>query len=610
MGNNRHSTFKSKRPILGGAGPGGFWPAGFCILLLTPLWLGAQTPPQVPPGALMQLQFAQPSVDVSSPVTATAWFDPPVVRPGEMSCYRVNVDSTESAIQWPDDLPVPPGLSFGVNARGQITRMQANSFRPLTAFVFETRAAATGHFTVTNFTVNVSGVPLEIPAASLEVVATNAAAPPARRLALTISATNVFLGEPFRVRVMLPAGPNNAIEALREIQLDGDGLMTDKNALQQSVEPVNLNGQLVPAFVCEMIVTPIAAGPLKFSAQGFTAGREFTPPISIRGPVNLAGGPANYELLLSDPVEIHARPLPVEGQLPGFTGAIGKFFCDPPQLDTNRLRVGDPVQLKVTFHGEGDLTRLAPPVAPPSRDWEIIADPPPDISFILIPLTDEARATPAIPFSYFDPAAAKYVDLTIPSLPVTVIGEGLPVELPAFDEAGKAAAPIKLSAPAVTPGKTAWGFKPLQLRGWFVGLQLLPVAGFLALWQWDRRRRYWEAHPDLARRAQARRALRREKLQLQKAVAAGDAPAFVQHAAMAMNIAAAPNFPANPRALVGGDVLAQLDEAARLGQAGETVKKVYAAADSQFSVVPSAPPDLPALRAGVEAVLQALEEKL
>ena len=423
-----------------------------------------------------------------------------------------------------------------------------------------------------------------IPAASLEVVADHSGSPPARQLVLETSATNVFLGQPFRVRVLLPASPANEVEALREIQFNGDGLMTDKTAMRQSIEVVNLNGQLKPAFVCEMAVTPIAAGPLKFSAQGFTAGREFTGPISIRGQVNLPGGPAKYVLLVSEPVEIKVRPLPAEGDAPGFTGAIGTFFRDPPQLATNRLRVGEPVQLKLSFHGEGELTRFVPPAPPRSRDWQIIADPPPATSFTLIPLTDETHETPAIPFSYFDPATGKYVDLTILPLPVTVVGEGLPVQLPAFDDAGKSAAPLKLSGLAPAPGKTVASLQPLQLRGWFVGLQLVPVAGFLALWQWDRRRRFLEAHPDIVRRRQARRALRREKWKMQKAFAVGDANAFVQRAADAMKIAVSPHFPAHPQALVCADVLAQMAVAEPNVRAGETVRKIFAAADAQFSL--------------------------
>jgi len=138
----------------------------------------------------------------------------------------------------------------------------------------------------------------------------------------------------------------------------------------------------------------------------------------------------------------------------------------------------------------------------------------------------------------------------------------------------------------------------------------VPLAGFFLLWQWDRRRRFLEAHPDIVRRAQARRALRRERRELQAAAEAQDARAFIRHAAQAMTIAVAPHFPANPRALVGGDVLAQLDAAAQHGQSADTVRQVFAAADAEFAAVPPLPSDLLALRPGVESVLQKLEEKL
>ena len=581
----------------------------FLPVLLAPFLLRAQSPPQPPIGSLIQLQVPQPAVDVSSSVTATAAFDPLVVRPGERAFYRVTVDATESSIQWPGEIAAPPELKIGPSARGQLTQFLGNKFNPLTSFIYEVRATATGHFAITNFTVDVYGKPLEIPAAGLDVVAENPNPQPARQLVLEPSATNVFLGEPFRVRVMLPAGPGNQAEALREIQLNGAGLMTDKTT-RQSIEPVSINGQLRPAFVCEMVMTPIAAGPVKFSEQGFTAGREFSGPISIQGQVTIPGGPPNYVLLVSDAVEINIRPLPVEGELPGFTGAIGKFLCDPPQLSTNRLRVGEPAHLKVVFHGEGDLTRLVPPNPPRSPAWQIIADNPPDTGYTLIPLTDEARETPAILFSYFDPAAAKYVDLTIPPLPVTVVGDSLPVQLPAFDDETKSAAPLKLSGLATTQGKMVGSLKPLQLRGWFMCMLLLPVIGFLALWQWDCRRRFLEAHPEIVRRRQARRALRREKCKLQKAVAAGDAPAFVQHAADAMRIAVAPQDAANPRALVCADVLAQLDGADQNSRAGETVRNIFTAADAQFAASTQTQADCLALKSDVEAVLQKLEERL
>jgi hypothetical protein len=619
MENIQYSTFNSERRSFLDARLSGHWMLNversmlkvlLSLLLLAPSLLLAQAPPQVPPGGLIQLQVAQPTVDITTPENATAAFDPPVVRAGGNAFYRVTVDATEASIQWPDKIAAPPELRFGPKAHGQVTRILDNKAYPHTTFVYAVRAAATGHFAVTNFTVNVYGKPVNIPAASLEVIGDDPNLQPARQLVLETSATNIFTGEPFHVTVMLPADSSNAVEALREVQINGDGLMTDRTAAKQSIEEVNINGQLKPAYICELVVTPIAAGPVKFSAQAFTAGQEFSGPITIRGKVTIPGGQPNYVLLISDEVEINVRTLPSEGKRPGFTGAVGKYFHDPPQLSTNRLRVGELAHLNVVFHGEGDLTRLKPPVPPRSRDWQIIPDNPPDTGYTLIPLTDTVRETPAIPFSYFDPESGKYLDLTIPSLPVTVIGEALPEQSLAMVVEPESASPLKLSQLAPAPGKTMGSLEPLQMRGWFVGLQLAPVIGFLALWQWDRRRRFLEAHPEVVRCRQARRALRSEKKQLQKAVAAADAAAFVRHAVEAMRIAVAPRDAANPRALVCADVLAQLDGADQNGRVGETVRKMFAAADAQFASSAQTQADCLALESDVEALLQQLEGKL
>ena len=586
------------------------------IILLTPLLLApgllpAQTPPSVPAGSLMQLQVAQPMVDVTTPVTAEASFDPPVVRPGEKTFYRVTVDATESSIQWPDNFYVPLVIELGPGVRGQIVQNLPGKFRPLTTFVYEARATAAGHFTVPAFNVAAYGKLVTVPAASLDAVAENSISnPPARRIVLETSATNLFLGQPFHVRVLLPASPPNSVEALREVQLNGDGFMTDKTQLRQAVEMVDRDGQKFPAFVMEMTVTPIAAGELSLSAQGFTAGREFSGPISITGQVIIPGGPPKYVLLVSEPVALRVQPLPAEGRLPGFTGAIGKFTHDPPQLSTNRVGVGEAVHVKMAVHGEGNLNRLVPPAPPQVKDWQIIPDPSPDFSFTLIPLTDEATATPAIPFSCFDPASASYVDLTIPPLPIAVVAEGMPVALPAMDESRAAGVPAKLSGLAPAPGKSASSLKPLQLRGWFVGVQLAPAAGFLALWQWDRRRRFFELHPDILRRRQAKRELRREKRRLQKAAAGGDAEKFLRHAVTALRVASAPHYPAQPQALVCADVLAQLEAAALNGRHAEIVRQIFAAADAQFAAKPQTRGDLLALRSGVTDVLVKLEERL
>ena len=583
----------------------------FFLLTFAPFFLRGQVPPPISPNVAAQIvMMPQPKVDTSQleTVSATAEFDPPTVRHGEKTFYRVTVNATQNSIVWPDEIAAPPELHFGTATRGQLMQPDGVRFQPLTEFIYEVTGATAGRFTVSNFVISVGGRSVEVPATSIDV-ATEAVTQTAQELSLEVSPTNLFFGQPFRVRIILPATPENQVEALRDVQFNGSGFLTDKLATRQSIETVNCDGQLKPAVIYETVATPLAAGSLTLSAQAFTAS-VLSVPISIHAQITISSTPIKNVLLLSEPLKLNVRPLPNADERAGFTGTMGKFFADSPQLSTNRLRVGEPAHLKIVFHGEGDLTRFVPPASPRARDWQIIADNPPATGFTLIPLTDETHATPLIPFSYFDPALEKYIDLTIPALPVTVVGEGLPVQLPMFGDENKSTAPLKLSDLAPTPGKTAASLKPPQLRGRIIAAQLLPAIGFLALWQWDRRRRFLAAHPEIVRRQKAKRALRREKIKLQNAFAAGDAEKFARHAADGMRIVVAPNYPANPQALVCADVLAQIDTTEQNGRARETVRKIFAAADAQFSLAPQSQSDLLKLKPEVEAVLLKLEAKL
>lgn len=590
-----------------------FFQTTFFLLAIASVTLRAQLPQQLPPGVVAQMLQPQPTVDVSQSenISTTAAFDPPRVRVGEKTFYRVNVDATQNSIEWPEEITAPAELRFAVGVRGQISRMDGNKFHPLTSFVYEVVALAKGQLTVPTFTVSVGGRRVEIPATTLEVgESSSVPAAAGRRLLLEISETNLFFGQPFRLRVLLPVGAGNEIEALREVQINGAGLMTDKISTRFAVETVNRDGQMKPAFVYETVATPMAAGALAVSAQAFTAGRDFGGPIAISGQVVIGGGPPKYVLLVSDTLKLNVHPLPTDGELPGFTGALGKFLADTPMLATNRLRVGEPVHLRFAFVPQTPLTRFVPPSLPRSRDWQIIADNPPGNGVTLISLTDEATNTPAIPFSAFDPATKKFYDLTIAALPVTVSAEGLPMQLTAWNSDEKNSAPLKLSGLAALPGKTVASLKPQQLQGWYVFLALLPLYVFFRIWQWDERRQFLEGHPEIVRRMKAQKDLRVEKNKLRKAAAAGDAEKFVRHAAAALRIVVAPHFPADDRALVGGDVLSQLDEAERSGVAGETVRKIFAAADAQFAGAKKEPVDLLGINSDLQAVLEKLEEKL
>ncbi|TAL01732.1 MAG: hypothetical protein EPO07_08040, partial [Verrucomicrobia bacterium] len=451
--------------------------------------------------------------------------------------------------------------------------------------------------------------------------------PGARQLVVTSERTNVFLGETLRVKVQYASSSPNLVEAVSQVELRGDGVLEDKNSVRQSIELLEHDGQRTPTFSYETSVTPLAMGALKLKAQGFTSGREFNGTIIIRGPVTIPGGPPQYVLLDSEPFTINVRPLPEAGRLPGFSGAIGSFRCDPPKLGTNQVRVGDPVQITYTLRGEGDLTQLSPPAAPRARGWQIF---PPDsgvienatgtnraiaFTYTLIPLSDAEQVTPMIPFSGFDAKKNAYTDLSFASVPIIVLNDGLTTNLDSFSSSSDAnpetEPKLALSSLSLSPGRAVGSLVPWQMRAWFPFAQISPALVFLALWGWVRRRDYLERHPEIVRRRRARRALRREFRALRRAAGRNDEAEFSRRAVSALQIVCSPHFPAEPRALVGSDVVRVLDSTGLNGQAAQLVERLFANVNrSRFSAELAHGDDVLKARAEVEAVLKKLEEQL
>ena len=626
----------------------------FLHAFLICLPVSAQTPaPQ--PDPLMQLMLTQPSIEVSTNVEIRAVFDPPVVSVGEKSTYRVTINAVSDSIKWPEDIYAPSELTIKRSARGQILQPAGPVLKPMTTINHHVTATTAGSFTIPEFKVKVYGRNITVPAARLMVVTNvNVATPQTARLFVELSETNIYSGQPVKVRVLMPATLGNFMQALQQVQLNGDGILLDQSAVRQRIQQMGIQGRSVvpvysqsqrdeskagspsdfqgrsgPTFIYESTLIPLVAGKIDVTAQAFTAGNQFSGSIVIQGNTVIQGGAPQYLLLDSDSVRLNVQPLPRAGELPGFNGAIGQFTLEPPQLSTNRVRVGDVVKLQVMFRTDGDIKRLLAPPPPALTNWQMF---PPvaeggltlsatangissaqTFSYTLIPLTNNMTVTPAIPFSYFDPQQKTYVNATIPPVPIEVLSGGATAEAQAIAQVAAAATnerKLKLSALATIPGRTA-SLVPLQLRDGFLWGQFVPLFGFTGLWLWDRRRRFYELHPHVLVRKRALRALRRERVTLQQAAQANDAVRFANVAVSALRIASAPHFPATPRALVGRDVLELLDEADRNGQAGEVVRKIFSATDAaQFSIATMDATDMLTLQPELDRVLDRLEEKL
>ncbi|HWQ90890.1 MAG TPA: BatD family protein, partial [Clostridia bacterium] len=138
------------------------------LLSLQPAW--AQ-PTSAPPAQdpLMMLMLSQPRIEVDGPVTATAVFDPPVVRPGDTAVYRVVLNALEASIEWPGEIPAEEALHLRAGGRGQILQMSATNMQPRTTYLYRARPDTLGRFVIPEYTIQAYGKEVTVPETSLEV---------------------------------------------------------------------------------------------------------------------------------------------------------------------------------------------------------------------------------------------------------------------------------------------------------------------------------------------------------------------------------------------------------------------------------------------------------
>ena len=98
---------------------------------------------------------------------------------------------------------------------------------------------------------------------------------------------------------------------------------------------------------------------------------------------------------------------------------------------------------------------------------------------------------------------------------------------------------------------------------------------------------------------------------IRRAVANGDAAGFLRSSVAALQIAAAPHYPAEPRALVCGEVLNLFSDDERDGYTGKVIRQFFASHDdANFGVSHENGHPLIGLSSELESILQLLEAKL
>ncbi len=215
---------------------------------------------------------------------------------------------------------------------------------------------------------------------------------------------------------------------------------------------------------------------------------------------------------------LEVLPLPEDSRPDGFRGAVGEYRLGVV-ADRHEVQVLDPVTLRITLQGKGNINTLEPPLLVPPADFKTY---PPRIEevqrvekgqvggskiweYVMVPRTVGEHTIPPIRYTFFDPRQNKY--RTLKSAPVTVLARPGESFL-AARETGEGHGPLMVRGQDIHHIKTLKGSYPAVSRPLIrhpitAFLFLIPIIGNGALFFTLNRKRHQESNIHRTRKRRA-----------------------------------------------------------------------------------------------------------
>jgi hypothetical protein len=387
-------------------------------------------------------------------------------------------------------------------------------------------------------------------------------------MVITPTTTDAYVGEtiPMRIEFYIRMDALAQQDSLPTIK-GSDFLMNDLS-VRPAEDELELAGQPYHRETWTTAISATRSGdfPLEMERDTYWTKNSrnlFADPLGnfFGGGNNLAHGnvPSNH-------LVVHSHPLPTEGRPDNFKGAIGEFKVSGGAAPTS-VNVGDPAYLDFSVTGEGNFDEVNCPTLAPDPDWKSYVASSriqySDESHTLgektfhqaiIPKKNGVLPLPAANFSYFDPAAKKYVTVSVPLPAITVTGAALAqaAEPDATSAVASAAAPV--AAPDFLPNRLDFGtlrtsLVPAYREPWFwvsqASLLLVLLATGVGLLIFRHRRRD-EVRIEYQLR---RRSLQELDQAMSGAVQRGDAAAFFLAARQAVQARCAAEWRVRPESV-------------------------------------------------------------
>lgn len=243
--------------------------------------------------------------------------------------------------------------------------------------------------------------------------------------------------------------------------------------------------------------------------------------------------------LTSIDMAVIAVPVPQENKPADFSGALGNYDWTV-QANPQEVKVGDPVTLRMTVDGRGNLKTVNPPALDFQEDFKVYdADAKETGSGkvfeqVIIPKSEKITQIPPVSFSFFDTQAGEYRTITRGPFPLKVNplpkGEELRVfELPEKDTGalprreilGKDIVYIKES-----PGRFRQRGAFVCKQKWFIALQIAPLLALISIAVLHKRKRRLQNDIRYARRLRAPLAARKNLRVLRQLLHSKDTARF------------------------------------------------------------------------------------
>ncbi len=247
----------------------------------------------------------------------------------------------------------------------------------------------------------------------------------------------------------------------------------------------------------------------------------------------------------SEPLKIRVDPLP-SGAPPDFKGAVGQFAMSTA-IDKRTTRTNEPISLKITLSGTGNIKLLESPAVELPPDFEQYSPHVTDninrqgdrisgtktFEYVIIPRYPGLKVIKPVTFSYYDLAKREYVRLRSPEIELNVEqGAAAPPSI-----AGAGREDVRLLSQDIRfikVGETAFVRQGdlLYRSGAFLLLLILPVAGFVGAFVFARQREAVREDQVGYRNRQAikvaRKGLKRAEFMLRQKSGAKGAPSSLQ----------------------------------------------------------------------------------